>query len=36
LWSREADLTRLVLQIGSRPDGADYASAVGYPNAKSE
>lgn len=29
LWSREADLTRLVLQIGGRPDAADYADAVG-------
>lgn len=36
LWSREADLTRLVLQIDSRPETADYASAVGYPNAKPE
>lgn len=36
LWSREADLTRLVLQIDSRSAGADYASAVSYPNAKSE
>jgi len=29
LWSREADLTRLVVQIGSRPDAADYADAIG-------
>ncbi|HEY6253293.1 MAG TPA: hypothetical protein VI685_25335 [Candidatus Angelobacter sp.] len=36
LWSRETDLTRLFLQIGSRPAEGDYASAVSYPNAKSE
>lgn len=29
LWSREADLTRLVVQIGGRSDEADYASAIG-------
>ena len=29
LWSREADLARLVVQVGSRPEAADYASAVG-------
>lgn len=28
LWSREADLTRLAVQIGSRQDAADYAGAV--------
>lgn len=29
LWSKEADLARLVLQIGGRSDAADLASAVG-------
>jgi hypothetical protein len=29
LWSKEADLTRLVLQLGGHADEADLASAVG-------
>src|SRR5262249_45672679 len=36
LWSRDADISRLTVQKRSRANRSDYASAVSYPNVKSE
>jgi hypothetical protein len=36
LWSRDADISRLVLQTPADGDPTSYVNAVGYPNGKSE
>jgi hypothetical protein len=35
-WSRDADLSRLVLQARTSGEASNYANAVSYPNVKSE
>lgn len=36
LWSKDADVSRLVFKARASADASDYADAVGYPNSKSE